>query len=287
MTKAVGGIIDPILGTDISGDKADFAQQASTGAADTSAQYQREALAYLKEREAMPQQFREVALSRLGGLYGLEGGVGSQAELIEQAKASPLYSSLLEGGEDAVLRSRSMTGGLRSGGAISDVKDVQNQALLTSYNQQLQGLQGLANLPSNANAIAQSTAGIGQTLAQGQIAGAQGVIQAQNNNAAQLLGIGNLGLGIASAAGFSDIRLKENIRLVGTAGGHNWYKWDWNELAKGVGLSGESEGVMAHEVYDVQPDIVGYKDGYITIDYEQLSHADINADYEVLEVTSA
>jgi len=290
----MGDVVDSVVNvatlgtvdTDFSGKEAGKdARRAASGAAATQAAYQREALDYLKERERLPQQFREGALTRLGGLYGLEGGEGSQAELIEQAKASPLYSSLLEGGEDAALRTASMTGGLRSGGSISDVKDVQNQALLTSYNQQLQGIQGLANLPSNAPMIAQGTAGIGQTLSQGQIAGSQAEIQAANLGFNQLMGIAQVGTQAATAA-FSDIRLKENIQLVGAAGGHNWYKWDWNEEAANVGLYGGSEGVMAHELYEVSPDLVGHRDGYITVNYEKLAPANINAEYEVLEIAN-
>lgn len=276
----MGGAVDDVVGVATLGlVETDFAGEGSGGeassaineAANTQAAYQREALAYLKEREQLPQQFREGALTRLGGIAGLAGGDGSQREMIDKAKASPLYASLLEGGEEAVLRNRSMTGGMRSGGAISDVKDVQNHALLTSYNEQMNGLRGLAALPSNANAIAQGTAGIGQTLSQGQIAGSQAQIQAQNNGFNQLMGIGQLAT--SSAGAFSDIRLKENIRLVGMFGGHNWYEWEWNKEAANVGLFGDSEGVMAHEVFEVQPELIGSRDGYITVNYQELANA--------------
>ena len=62
----MGGIIDMIFGDD-------DATQAPIDAANIQAQAQREALAYLKEREAVPQQFREGALKQLGGICGLEG----------------------------------------------------------------------------------------------------------------------------------------------------------------------------------------------------------------------
>ena len=162
----------------------------------------------------------------------------------------------------------------RSGNLSSDLAefgtDLKNNALLTAYNQELQGLQGLASLPSNAAMIAQGTAGIGQTLAQGQIAGSQAKIQAQNIGMDQLMGVANLGMQAAGA--FSDIRLKENIQLIGKVGGHNWYKWDWNKEAENLALYGESQGVMAHEVYDIQPGIVGHRDGYITVNYHDIEH---------------
>ena len=243
----------------------DDAGDASRDAANTQAAYQRESLDYLKEREALPQQFREGALSQLGGLYGLEGGTGSQQQFIDQAKSSPLYESLLRSGDESALRNRSATGGLRSGGAIADTQEAQDRALLASYNQQLQGVQGLANLPSNVNQIAAGTAGIGQTLAQGQVAGAQADISQSNQQRGQLLGLGQLGV-----MAFSDIRLKENIKYIGTSEGQNWYSWDWNKEASNLGLSGKDQGVMAHEVYESKPEAISESDGYITVDYSQL-----------------
>lgn len=274
MTNVVGPIVDPVLGTDISGEKAKTARRASEGAAATQAAYQTEALDYLKEREALPQQFREQALTRLGGLAGLEGGEGSQQQLIDQAKASPLYGAMIRSGDEAAGRLRSTQGLNRSGTAISDTKRVQDEALLTSMNQQQQQLQGLAMLPSMAPQIASATAGIGQTLGQGQVAAAQGELAAQNASSQQILGL--IGAGTDAYTGyqmaaFSDIRLKENIKPIGTVGGHTWYEWVWNELAGKLGLYGKSEGVMAHEVHESQPELIGTKQGYITVDYGNLN----------------
>jgi len=177
---------------------------------------QREALEYLKEREQLPQQFREGALGRIAGLYGLEGGEGSQEELISQARLSPIYEAILssrDAGEESILRNRSVTGGLRSGASIGDLtnynQQLENQALLTAYNQQLQGLQGLAMLPSNAGAIAQQIGGIGQTLGQGTMAAgqtrAQGTMaagQAQANMFGGLAGLVAPAVGGAFAGGY-------------------------------------------------------------------------------------
>lgn len=164
------------------------AAKASKSAADTSAAAQMAQLEYLKEREAIPQQFREEALTRLGGLAGLEGGEGTQQQLIDQAKASPFYQEMLGGrqaGEEAILRQAGATGGLRSGNVQDALArfsgDLQNRALLESYNQQLAGLQGLASIPSNANQIGNVMAGIGQTQASGQIAAAQAQQQGFQN----------------------------------------------------------------------------------------------------------
>ena len=193
MGSVVSGITDAVGLTDTqdAGDKALKASRMQAG-------YQQDALDYMKEREALPQQFREGALTQLGGLYGLEGGEGSQQTLIDQARRSPMYSAIMGGqaaGEDAIMRNASMTGGLRSGstqGALTDYgSQLQNQALLQSYNQQLGGLQGMANMPSNSGAIAGAMGGIGQTLAQGQVARGQANVASQNQLFSDVLNIGN------------------------------------------------------------------------------------------------
>lgn len=194
MSKLVSGVTDAIGLTD-SDREADAVRDASK----LQAEYQREALDYLKEREAIPQALREEALTGLGGIYGLESGEGSQEELIDRALASPLYRAITGGraeGEEAILRNAAMTGGLRSGNvqdALYDYNvDLENRALLEAYNQQLQGLSGLANLPSMAREIAAGTSGIGQTLAQGQIGTAQTRAAAENQIFEDVIGVGKI-----------------------------------------------------------------------------------------------
>ena len=184
-----------IVGGGLSLFGAPEAADASESAANTQANAQMAQLNYLKEREAMPQQFREEGLSQLAGLYGMEGGTGSQQDLIDRAQASPLYSSIMGtrgAGEESILRNASATGGLRSGNVqdalFSYNANLENQALNQAYGQQLSGLQGLANLPSNANQIGQTMANIGGTRAAGQVASGQAWQQG-------LQGAGNIGLG--------------------------------------------------------------------------------------------
>ena len=183
---AVGGLAGSAVGSYKMGSDA---ASATKDAAGVQANAQIQALNYLKERESVPQQFREGALKNLGGLAGLEGGTGSQQDLINRAQASPLYSAIMgsqQAGEDSILRKAAATGGLRSGnvqGAMYQYNtDLQNQALLQSYNQQLQGLQGLAGLPSNANQIAQGMSDIGTTQAQGITGAAQAKQQGWQNS---------------------------------------------------------------------------------------------------------
>jgi len=251
--------------------------------AEISAESQREALEYLKEKEAIPKEVSEAALKNLGGLYGLPGGTGSQQELVNRAISSPLYKAIMSGqevGEEAILANAAMTGGFRSGNVQGNLYDyntrLQNKALLDSYNQQLQGLTGLAGLPSNASEIAQVTAGIGQTLGQGQATAgnilSQGQIAAaQAEQARYQQGFGNLmGLGTLALAMFSDRRLKKNLEKIGEVNGHNWYVWDWDIVANKMGLEGKSEGVLADELVKTNPECIGIKDGFMFVDYCKL-----------------
>lgn len=191
------GFIGDIVGGIFGG--GDDPSDAAAYAADVQAQSQMEALEYLKQTEAIPQQFREGALTQLGGLYGLEGGAGDQQALIDRARTSPLYQSIMGGqqaGEQAIMRQAGATGGLRSGnvqGAMYDYNtQLQNQALLESYNQQLSGLTGMAQLPSMAPQIASGMAGIGQTQAQGITASAQAQQASQQQGWGNVLGLAGL-----------------------------------------------------------------------------------------------
>jgi hypothetical protein len=264
--------------SDLFGGGGDDAADASIEAANIYAEYQREALDYLKEREALPQAYREAALTGLGSEYGLtldeEGNIISDGQsLSERAKSSDYYQALLggrEAGEEAILRNASATGGLRSGNASAALAeynaDLENQAFISAYNQQLQGLTGLSGLPSLATSIAQGTAGIGQTLSQGEIAAAQAKQAGSQQGIGNMAGLAQLGLQAYST--FSDRRLKKGIVPVGERNGHKWYTWTWNEKAGELfGLRGNSEGVIADEIEKYLPDaVIKHSSGYKTVD---------------------
>lgn len=200
---------------------------------------------------------------------------GSQQALIDQAISSPLYGAIMggqEAGEEAILRSAGATGGMRSGNAQYGLYDyntqLQNQALLESYNQQLAGLQSLAGMPSKASEISGQMAGIGQTQAQGITAAAQAQQAASQQGIGNIMGLGQLGL--AAYGMFSDRRLKRNIKLIGIVKGWPWYSWTWNVVAEKMGLKGKSYGIMADEVYAKRPDCVIMKDMFMFVLYGKL-----------------
>lgn len=189
---------------------ASKASGAAKDASQAQLQSQREQLAYLREVDALPRQYREAALAKLAGTYGVGGaveggleGMAGQQQLIEQAQASPLYGAIMGGqqaGEEAILRNASATGGLRSGNVQQNMYDyntqLQNQALLQSYNQQLQGLQGIAGLPGQTENITNVMGAMGTTQAQGIQAQGQAWQQGlQGVSGAVGQGVGNYMLG--------------------------------------------------------------------------------------------
>jgi len=272
MGKIVSSVTDAIGLTD--SDAGDRAAQASTQAAEIAAQGQREALDYIKEVERLPQQYRGEALTQLAGIFGLPGGQGSQQQFIDQAMQSPIYQQMMGNqarGEEVILRNASATGSLRSGNTSANLYDystrLANEALTTAYGQQLQGISGLANVQTNPGQVAQAISAPSATTAQGMIAGAQAQQQQTQANMASLSGLYGAGM---KAYAMSDIRLKKNIKHEGVKQGHHWFSWDWNEKAEEIGLSGRSEGVMAHFVYETDPDAVIVVDGMLAVDYGKL-----------------
>ena len=204
MGGVVSGITDAVGLTDTkdAGDKAYKASKMSVDA-------QKEALEYIKQREALPQALREEALTKIGGFYGLGDGTDSQQELIDQAMRTPIYQAIQgtkAGAEEAILRNAAATGGLRSGNVQDALarlsQDIDESALLTAYNQQLQGLTGLANLPSMSRDIAGMIQGIGATKAQGLVDRSQANIAAENQLWSDITGLGKMGFTAAGMGGY-------------------------------------------------------------------------------------
>lgn len=277
-----GDLIDDKL---LGGDASDAAERAAR----TAAQGQQDQLAYLQEINKIPQAFLEQGMQQYGAYFGIgydpttgqatsiDPTMPSQEERISLAESSPLYASIMSGqaaGEEALARTASATGGLRGGSTASDLaafgSDLQNQALMSGYNeqlrqeqQQMQGLQTLMGQPTYGSQIGQTMGGIGETLAQGQIAGAN----ARNQATGQLLGLGGQ---LGAAAIMSDERLKTNIKKIGDTNHPeiSMYEWDWLPIS---GKEGYEDGFIAQEVERVWPDlVVDADDGYKRIIKEEI-----------------
>lgn len=246
---------------------------SSEDAARVQAESQREALRYLQQTERLPQAYREGSLQRLGSDYGFTldangNPISDGTSIAERAQQSPFYTEAVRLGEEGVLRNASATGGLRSGGANEALANVNQQAYLASYQNQLSGLQGFANLPSNANNIAAQQSSIGQTQAAGIIGGANSAAAQQQQNMNNIGTAANIGLQAWDT--FSDARLKSDIAPAGVVNGHNTYTWVWNDLAADLGLTGPDWGVIADEIEITHPEAVSMRCGYKVVNYSMI-----------------
>lgn len=70
---------------------------------------------------------------------------------------------------------------------------------------------------------------------------------------------------------FSDVRLKNNIKLLGTRNGYNIYSWEWNDKAKLLGIDKEpNTGVLAQELLHTEAVHIDNDTGYYKVDYTKL-----------------
>lgn len=296
----MGGITDAIGG--LFGGGGDDGAGAARDAANIQAQYQREALEYLKQREAIPQQFRESALTDLAGLYGLSGGqvdVGSGggarqstgsgwlANLANQVSGDPDESQSINvqpaSSSAAMARLQSSPLYQATLGNLGEQEDaiLRNQSatgglrsggtdLMLAENQRRNRLEAtqsaLGGLQQMAGLPSNAGAIAQQTSNIGQTMG-QGIIGAeQSRQAGQQAGFGNLmglgQLGLAAFSAFCDPALKENIEKIGEAGGYTIYQWDWNEKARAMGAEGKGIGPMADEIKRFEPERIEIRNGY-------------------------
>lgn len=100
------------------------------------------------------------------------------------ARSSPLYEAMLSArgaGEESIARNAAVSGRLRGGATINDLAryntDLDNQALLTSYQNVMGGLSSMAGAQGYAPQIAQQYSNIGETRAAGQLGSAQAMQQ--------------------------------------------------------------------------------------------------------------
>ena len=293
----MGGIVGAVkdtLGIGTTSDERAARQQVQ--ASQTQAGAEREALEYLKEIQAPITEAQTGSLGRLGDLA--QQGVNpyqlqTEQQLLKNIETSPFYQSIMSGlqtGEESILRNQAMTGGFRSGGTQQNLarlgRDTANQALMAAFGNRQQrdmqqaglnqqafqnqlGLEStIMGLPSQVGNIAGLTSGIGQTLAQGQIGAAQTRLQGAQGRTSNMLNLLASGQDAAAAAGYSDRKLKDNIKKVGTENGYNVYTWDWNEKAHQLGLHGSGRGVIADEVKKIKPEAVKRHAGFDTVDYQ-------------------
>jgi hypothetical protein len=222
------------------------------------------------------------ALAQQQALIGL-GGEGEQARAISALERSPLFQSQVRQGEEALLQQASATGGLRGGNVQAALAQFRPQMLQQQIDLQYQRLGGLTelgatttqNLARMGQAAATGQAGAGMGLAES-LSGLYGDVGASRAGRAmaEQRAQGQFQGGLINLAGqaipsigklFSDIRLKENIKKIGTRpDGLGVYEFDY------IWGGGRNIGLMAQEVNEVYPHAVGVEDGYLTVNYSQV-----------------
>lgn len=152
------------------------------------------------------------ALSGQQNILGLNGD-GAQQGAVDAIQNSPLFQSLNQQGQSAILQNASATGGLRGGNTQGALAQFSPQLLNQMIEQQYNRLGGLSQMGQSA-AAGQSSAGlqsansISNLLQQGSAAQAGGVL-AQGNTGQQgfgsLLGIGGALLGSGALGGLGSL----------------------------------------------------------------------------------
>ena len=211
------------------------------------------------------------ALQGQRAIVGL-GGPAEEAAQIARIEQSPLFQAQVRQGEEALLQGASATGGLRGGNIQAALAQFRPGMLQSQIDLQYERLGGLTSL-GQRSATAQAGAGMGLAESLSGLYGDIGASRAGRAMAEQRAqgqfqgGLINLAGQALPAIGkmFSDIRLKENIKKIGTRpDGLGVYEFDY------IWGGGRNIGLMAQEVNEVYPHAVGVEDGYLTVNYSQV-----------------
>ena len=151
-----------------------------------------------------------------------------------------------------------------------------DNALTTMPNARSQDAQNLLGIGDRERALDASNkqSGIQGLLAIGQAMGvlpaSGGTISSSYSNSSQRDGAvnsftgGGGGKAASGVAAGSDIRLKEDVKLIGKENGHNIYEFKY------IGKPEVYHGVMAQEVLKIKPEAVIVQDGHLAVYYDQI-----------------
>lgn len=210
------------------------------------------------------------AFNQANAFLGL-GTPQQNAAARTQFEASPFFT----GGQNAFgIEKDEIDAGLSNSGllfsqsrqnAVADARQRNYQNALAQFlglNSQQAGfgLQGAAGQAGLFNQQGQNAFAAGQAKAntrQGFLGTLGQISQIANN----------FGSAVGGTGGFSDRKLKRDVRPISSHGPLTVYRWTWNDEAKALGLSGDEVGFMADEVEKIMPEAVGSSNGYQTVNY--------------------
>ena len=212
---------------------------------------------------------------------GLLGRSQDQAQLAQSPQASlqflqeqynPMFQEQQTGLESRLFN-QGLLGSTSGTMQQRELRQGQNQALMQqAMQQQQQAQQNSQGLLSQAIGLKQlpgQQIGLGSQLGQPYLQAQEGTAglkqKAEDNQANFFSGLASAG---ATAAAFSDARLKNNITPIG--GG--WYTWEWNDEAKRIGADKyPTTGVIAQDLLETNPEaVLEGEHGYLMVDYSKV-----------------
>jgi hypothetical protein len=262
----IGDVVGGITGAKQAGKAAEAAGRTQAGFAQQGIDEQRRQFDALVELMAPYVKAGTGAMGQQQALIGLQGA-DAQQQAIQNFEQSPLFQSITQQGENAILQNASATGGLRGGNVQAALSQFRPQVLNSLIEQQYGRLGGLSTM-GQAAAAGQASQGMQSASNIGNLLGNQGAAlaggqMARGGVARQSFGdLLNIGKTVAQ---FSDRRLKKNIKQIGTRpDGLNVYEFDYIWGGK------RQVGLMAQEVQTIYPNAVSESGGYLMVDYSKV-----------------
>ncbi len=141
----VGDFIGDITGANDAADAASAAAATQAASAEAGIEEQR------RQFDAMVELMSPYVGAGAGGIEGQQALLGlsgpeAQQTAIDELEQSPLFQSLAQQGETAMLQQASATGGLRGGNIQGALAEYRPQLLNQQIQQQMANLGGLASL---------------------------------------------------------------------------------------------------------------------------------------------
>lgn len=225
------------------------------------------------------------ALNQMRAAMGVMGPEAQQ-QYFDNFQEDPGTQFLREEGLRNINRQLQARGGLGGGSRLKAITEFSQNLANQQLGQRMQDLGAMAQTDlSLAGQLAGMRTGLGNNIAtglaqaggaeaQGRIAGAG----LQNQFLGNVIQAAGQAMGSMPMPTPSDDRLKTNIEKIGTYGGVDWFKWEWNETAHKLGMAKHNTtGVIAQLLMKTHPDCVSMAaDGYWRVDYPKL--------YEKLDV---
>lgn len=175
------------------------------------------------------------AIGQQGNLVGLNGNAQQQAS-IDALKASPLYQSLFNNGQNTILANASATGGIRGGNTQRSLYGLGNDTLAQVIQAQLGNLGGISTLGAQTGSDigrfgAANTASIQSLLGSIGANNAAGTLTNAGTNAANNTNNSSILNGLFSQGGAGSSLLNS---LLGGGGGSSVSapSFDWNAIGK-------------------------------------------------------